>query len=76
MISDQQVRKLRKLLSQGSSLAQASRKTGMDEKTARKYRDSKLLPSQQKTPRENRTRQDPFEQVWPEVEARLAAEPP
>ena len=75
MISDQQVRKLRKLLSQGSSLAQASRKTGMDEKTARKYRDSKLLPSQQKTPRENRTRQDPFEQVWPEVEARLAAEP-
>jgi len=36
MIKDGQVRKLRKLLSAGERLAVAARRTGMDEKTARK----------------------------------------
>ena len=40
MITDAQVRKLGQLLDAGNSLAYSSRKTGMDEKTARKYRDS------------------------------------
>ena len=38
MVTDVQVRKLWKLLAAGAVLAMTARKTGMDEKTARKYR--------------------------------------
>jgi len=75
MITDGQVRKLRRLLSQGESVAGAARRMGMDEKTARKYRDREGLPSEGVSPRTWRTRTDPFADVWPEVEARLEAEP-
>jgi len=75
MIKDGQVRKLRRLLSSGADLASAARKSGMDEKTARKYRNSKGLPSEQVQQRTWRTRKDPFVEVWADVEARLQAEP-
>jgi hypothetical protein len=75
MVTDGQVRTLRRLLSLDENLDSAARKTGMDEKTARKYRDSEGLPSQRKRPRTWRTRVDPFAEVWPEVQARLEAEP-
>jgi len=75
MITDGQVRKLHRLLSRGESLAAGARKTGMDEKTARKYRDSEGLPSKRKPRRTWRTRVDPFAEVWPEVQERLEAEP-
>lgn len=75
MVTDGQVRKLWRLLSRGEKLAAAARKTGMDETTARKYRDSGQLPSESKPPRTWRTRPDPFAEVWPEVETRLEAEP-
>src|SRR3990172_4641815 len=75
MVTDGQVRKLRRLLSFDENLASAAGKTGMDEKTARKYRDSETLPSQRGTRRTWRTREDPFAEVWPEVQARLEAEP-
>ena len=75
MIKDGQVRKLRRLLDAGEFLVVAARRTGMDEKTARKYRDSQGLPSELAKPRTWRTREDPFEEVWPEVLARLEAEP-
>ena len=39
MVTDGQVRKLRRLLSLDENLASAAGKTGMDEKTARKYRE-------------------------------------
>ena len=47
----------------------------MDEKTARKYRDSEGLPSEGGSPRDWRTRPDPFAEVWPEIQARLEGEP-
>ena len=75
MIQDGQVRKLWRVLSRGDSLATAARKTGMDEKTARKYRDSQRLPSASRSPRTWRTRVDPFAEVWAEVRQRLEAEP-
>jgi len=75
MVKDGQVRRLRRLLDAGESLAVAAWRTGMDEKTARKYRDSQKLPSELVKPRTWRTRADPFEEVWPEVLARLEAEP-
>jgi hypothetical protein len=75
MITDGQVRKLRRLLWRGESVAAASRKTGMDEKTGRKYRDSGGLPSMRESRRTWRTRVDPFAGVWPEAQERLEAEP-
>lgn len=75
MITDGQVRRLRRWLDAGEFLVVAARRTGMDEKTARKYRDSQGLPSQRTKRRTWRTREDPFVEVWPEVLARLEAEP-
>ena len=60
MIKDGQVRKLFRLLVMGTTLALAARKTGMDEKTARKYQQVGQLPSELATPRQWRTRLDPF----------------
>ena len=56
-------------------LYQAAMKTGMDEKTARKYRDSGRQPSELAAPHGWRTREDPFEAHWPEVEAMLVDAP-
>ncbi len=66
MITDNQVRKLKKYLAQGKTLEVSAIKSGMDEKTARKYRDQDKLPSKIKAARvrEWRTREDPFEDVW------------
>ena len=75
MITDGQARKLRRLLAKGRSLAASARMTGMDEKTARNYRDHEKLPSQRKIVRDYRTRVNPFGEVWPEVQERLEAEP-
>ncbi len=51
MITDNQVRKMKKFLSQGRTLEVAASCSGMDEKTARKYRDMKQLPSELKAGR-------------------------
>jgi hypothetical protein len=75
MVTDGQTRKLWRLLESGKKLAAAARMTGMDEKTARHYREEKRLPSQRKTKREYRTRVDPFAEVWTAVQQRLEAEP-
>lgn len=75
MVTDGQVKELRRLLASGKSLTTSSRMTEMDEKTARDYRDDHRLPSQRKKPRSYRTRIDPFVDVWSEVKARLEAEP-
>ena len=75
MIRDGQVRRLRRMLAAGEFLVVAAGRTGMDEKTARKYRDGEKLPSELAKPRTWRTREDPFEEVWPAVLARLEAEP-
>ena len=75
MVTDGQVRKLRRLLDLSNSLAASARMTGMDEKTARSYRDDDRLPSGRKKTRDYRTRVDPFADVWPEVQKRLEGEP-
>lgn len=75
MVTDGQVLELWRWLRQGLSLAASARMARMDEKTARKYREDPRLPSARKTPRNYRTRVDPFAGVWAEIEARLEAEP-
>ncbi len=66
MITDYQVRKLKKFLAEGKTLEVSAARSGMDEKTARKYRDNDKLPSEIKVEqvREWRTRKDPFEEIW------------
>jgi transposase len=75
MISDAQVRKLRRLLGAGHPLNRAALKVGMDEKSARKYRDADRLPSEKSSARTWRTRQDPFHDVWPELLELLRVNP-
>src|SRR5579883_45338 len=71
MVTDQQVRRLMKLISTEPTLSAAAAKSGMSEPTARKYRRSRRLPSQCKPERTWRTRPDPFSGLWAEVEALL-----
>jgi len=71
MVTDNQVRRLKKLLQTEKSLEVASLKAGMDTKTARKYLRSGSLPSQVKKEHTWKTRKDPFAEVWPEIAALL-----
>jgi hypothetical protein len=75
MLNDRQVRTLRQLLERGETLAAAARKANMDDKSARKYRQAGKLPSQMRAQRTWRTRQDPFAEVWPEIQMLLEREP-
>jgi Mu transposase-like protein len=74
-VSDAQVRKLMEEMSKHGEIGRAAMKAGMDRKTARKYVASGTLPSAMVTSRDWRTRPDPFEAHWPEIEARLAETP-
>jgi hypothetical protein len=74
VVTDRQVRRLRKLI-QGHGLSVAAAKAGMDEKTARKYLRQGKLPSESRPERTWRTREDPFEEVWPELSELLTVNP-
>ena len=71
VVTDEQVRLLMSLLTQGIPQVTAAAKAGMSERTARKYARSGSVPSQAKVAHTWRTRPDPFVEVWPEVEALL-----
>ena len=71
MVTDNQVRKLMKLAQKEETKSVAAAKAGMDEKTARKYLKAGQLPSQLKKEHTWRTREDPFEKEWGEVEKQL-----
>jgi len=75
MVTDQQVRKLMKLIQSEETLTMAAAKSGMDEKTARKYRKLGRLPSQCQPERSWNTRQDPFGDHWPEIQDQLKLNP-
>lgn len=76
MITDPQVRKLRRLDRQGIGKEQAALRAGMDAKTARKYRRLGKLPSEVKPMDRNwRTRSDPFAEVWPAIRELLRLNP-
>lgn len=66
MVSNEQVRKLRKKLRDGKTVLAAADAAGMSEKTAHKWKTGPL-PSGAKEPREWRTRKDPFADVWEET---------
>ncbi len=75
VITDDEVLKLRRLASEGESLAYARRVSGWSMATVRKWvcDDPTRMPSMTK-PRDYRTRADPFEGHWPEIEVLLKVE--
>jgi hypothetical protein len=75
MVTDAQVRRLKRLSKTENTQELAAAKAGMDVKTARKYLKSAKLPSEDKPERDWRTRKDPFERVWNEVQQQLNGNP-
>src|SRR5271154_7537443 len=73
-ITDAQVKELRRQLLSSSSLQRAALKTGMDRKSAAKYREGKM-PRERRAARTWRTRLDPLSAVWPELRAELERAP-
>ena len=64
MLKDGQWHLLRRWLSEGCTLREAARRCGIDEKTARRYRRSGMVPTP-RAPRSWRTRADVFADVCP-----------
>ena len=62
-------------MSKHGKVGLAAMKAGMDRKTARKYVAAGTLPSEVTVPRDWRTREDPFAEHWPEVEALVRETP-
>jgi hypothetical protein len=74
MVTDEQVRLLRKKRMESITQEAAGAAAGMSERSARTW-ERGPLPSQTKRPREYRTRDDPFADVWSsEVEPLLVAD--
>jgi len=74
--TDAQVRLMMKERTKGKSQQQAAVKVNLrSRKTVQKYEQLGQLPSELKEPRSYRTRPDPFEKDWAEVEAKLAVAP-
>ena len=68
-ITDQQVRRLMEEMAKKPDKSFAAMKAGMDRRTAAKYLELGKLPSElPPIERTWRTRENPFEQHWPEVE--------
>ena len=62
-------------LNKHGKLGLAAMRAGVDRKTAAKYRDEGKLPSELKTERHWRTREDPFDEVWPVIVSKLVDAP-
>jgi hypothetical protein len=75
MVTDEQILRLRQAARKGMALALAAAKAGMDRTTARKYRRLDRLPSEVRMEHTWRTREDPFAEVWPQLEEQLALHP-
>ena len=74
--TDAQVRLIMKERSNGKTQEQAAVKANIrSRRTVRKYEQLGELPSELKEPRSYRTRPDPFEKDWAEVERKLKAAP-
>ena len=75
MVTDEQVRRLRKLSNTESNKEIAASKAGMDPTTARRYLGLERLPSELKKERQWRTREDPFVGVWAAVQKQMEESP-
>ncbi len=75
MVTDEQVRLLMAETRKGVPLVTAAAKSGMTAPTARKWQGSARNPSEVRPQRVWRTRQDPFQEHWPEIEQFMERDP-
>jgi hypothetical protein len=76
MLTDGKAGRMFSMLHRGHSVADIARSLKMGQRTIRHYRDADILPSQrERHPREYRTRKDPLESFWPEIEELLKEDP-
>jgi len=75
MITDQQIKLLRSNMAKHKNQKIAAAKSGMSERSARKYLKTESLPSELKKERHWRTRSDTFSPVWDQIEAMLVLSP-
>ena len=75
MVTDAQVRRLKRLSKMEDTQELAAAKAGMDVKTARKYLAEGSLPSESKADRTWRTRDDPFQRVWESIRKQIDENP-
>lgn len=75
MVTDKQVRRLRKLMNREKTKEIAAMKAGMDVKTSRKYMRLNVFPSELEKERTWRTRRDIFSEFWDEVSEKLELNP-
>ena len=75
MVTDAQVRRLKRLSKTEKNQELAAAKSGMDRKTARDYLGDPRLPSERKEDRSWRTRPDPFTEVWERIREQIATNP-
>ncbi len=73
--TDAQVRQLMKELQKHGNVAMGALRSGMDRKTARKYRNAGKLPSELKKSRHWRTRVDPLAPIWGSAQSWLEVAP-
>lgn len=75
MKNDKEVRLYMQERRKGTPQRIAAARTGMSERTARKYEKAKQLPSQVKRPHDWKTRTNPFEEDWPWIVSQLERDP-
>src|SRR5437667_12750872 len=75
MVTDEQVRRLRKLSNIEKNQEIAASKAGMDPTTARRYLGLERLPSELKKERTWRTREAPFSEEWDAVQQQIEESP-
>lgn len=75
MISGPQYRKLMQTYQETGTITASASKAGMDRKTAAKYIRGAAGPEEKREPRGWRTRTDPFDGVWKQVEGWLEGKP-
>lgn len=75
MKTDNEVQLMLRARTKGKTLEQAAARAGMSVPTARKYLRAAALPSELKTPRDYRTRPNPFLADWSWVEFQLQRDP-
>ena len=73
--ADQQLRIIMKELSKHRNQGRAAAKAGVCRQTAARYIQAGRFPSELKKAHEWQTRENPFAEVWPGIEARLRQEP-
>src|SRR5437868_2700752 len=75
MKKDTEVKIYMRARSKGTTQQVAAARSGMSERTARKYESGGQLPSQMKEPHGWRTRANPFTEDWPWVISQLERDP-